>query len=325
MTGRWANTRMGTSSRRIQAAMPNRQRVGVTQGWNIRGVVINSYYYDDQRAIGTRRDVSPNALYVDVMGYGRYSGLIRGVLWTADRTGLQEGDISLPRPTTTDITGTLNINHSSNPASWDGDHVVVSFLEDDPGLPFVVRSIHHPSSDIGNAALQPGHRMRILKADGQPRFWKHKGVYFGVDNTGNYILDTTRGHTGGYAVDGSELPNDGPTSGGVTVNIPNGAEFKITAKDANHPATSVHSDAHVCRVENLEAMYDDLKDNVDEIKTKLHTHYHDVVGVTAGAATVTGTASTGAIPITDVAVKVNTSAPAWDPDINSTKVTIPDA
>ena len=238
--------------------MPTRTKgdtSGKANGISVRGVVVEVYSYDSTAgyAAGKGTDANPiNTIYVDVMCYGKFNGRIARVLWTYDRSGLHDGPVMTPRPATFDIQGTFNVDHGSNPAGWDGDHVIVSFLEDDLGQPYVSRCMPHPSSDRGNSELAVGHRMRIKSTDGRTRLWKHQGAVFGADKAGNWLVDLRRAHTGEYLADGLEPAQklDGSV-GNYNVLVPEGSKFKvaITKSDQTVDSQSANPDDNTTSVE----------------------------------------------------------------------------
>lgn len=201
-------------------------------GRTFTGVVVAVYAYDAPEA-SNNLDVSAetNAIYADVLCYGKFEGVIPRVLVTRGRQGLHEGEISLPRPAMMAVNGTLD-GQTTNPAMMDGDHVVVAFLDDDMKRPYIREYLPHPSADIGNAALPVGQRMRLAGADGSPLFWKHRGAYWGLDTNGNWHFDLTRAHTGQYNADGSEPdPALDGTSGNTEALLPKMARIHIKLGD----------------------------------------------------------------------------------------------
>lgn len=291
----------------VQGAVPSGPVAVRSQGLFVRGVVIAVYVYDSKEELVPGYAVKPNGVYVDVLTYGKHNTVLRRVMWTHGRSGLQEGDISLPRA------ATLSVNEDAldlslvDPAALDGDHVAVGFLEDDLSQPFVVCSLSHPSSDLGNEDRDLGQRMRLVEADGAPRMIKHRGAAFGLDAGGNWRLDTRRAHGGAYQKDGTEPEpaEDGqhgnvvlqlPRGATVTIEIEGGANLTLTDKDGDAKLTLGDGAASVAVAEPLSALYKSLKDRFD-------THVHPYAFGPTGAPT--------------------TPAPAWDGDIVSDKAKIP--
>jgi hypothetical protein len=196
-------------------------------GLTLQGVVVAVYPYDADGPSQTGLTVTQNTIYVDVLCYGRHEGVIPRVLWTMERQGLHEGEIPLPRASSIGLGETLD-TLQTNPTNMDGDHVIVAFLEDNLQRPFVSRSMPHPSADVGNDPKLIGHRMRIKTADGDPRFWKHKGVFWGVTKDGDAVLDLTRAHTGTYEQDGAEpAPKVDGSSGNYKIRLPEMSKLTI--------------------------------------------------------------------------------------------------
>lgn len=222
----------------LQSAVPKRTQAESeyyrTGGLLVRGVVMNTYVADDDLlpAIDTANS-DLTAVYCDVYVYSGLPGnkvhFFPRCLVSQERSGMHEGDIWVPRATTLDITGVLDLNTGSNPADLDGDHVLLGFMDDNFGLPVVLRAIPHPNADIGKTqANDLGERLKLRQADGQPRKWKHRGAVWGVDKDGNWEIDLRNAHTGDYLPDGSEPPaTQTGTSGAYTARIQPGAFFKI--------------------------------------------------------------------------------------------------
>jgi hypothetical protein len=183
-----------------------------------KGVVIAVYVYDSPQDPNPSGGIPAfNTVYADVLCYGRHQGLIPRCL-VPQGGGVHEGRVWKPRAARMDVTGqVLDPDKATNPLAMDGDHVLVGFAEGDPAQPFIQCLIPHPSSDVGHQPSEPiGQRTRLTLADGEPDIQKHRGVYFGVDDLGNYVLDLTQAHAGQYMPDGSEPP---PPVNGLTGNV----------------------------------------------------------------------------------------------------------
>lgn len=211
------------------------------RGLLVRGVVIATYVSDaNQSIIGDDRP--HKEVYCDVLLYagieGAKTNYLPRCLVAQERAGLHDGDIWVPRATTADIEGNLNVTLGSNPADLNGDHVLIGFMDDDLALPVVLRSIPHPNADKGKTAADPiGQRVRPVEADGAPRLIKHRGVVFGIDKDGNFILDTTKAHNEQLGPNGEEQapPEDG-TAGQVIISVQRGAILSLLGPDGQHLA-----------------------------------------------------------------------------------------
>lgn len=265
---------MSPTGTRMQSGLPKGSPAdGVlrARGMTLQGVVVTVYVYDSHQAANTVADgTTPNTIYCDVLCYGKHEGVVPRVLVThGERAGLQEGDISIPRATTIAVNGPLD-QLQTNPAMMDGDHVIIGFLEDDLKKPFILRYMSHPSSDIGNDGNPAGQRMRLKEADGQPRFTKHKGSYWGIDADGNMVFDLTKAHDGSsYQSTGAEPPplGDGsvgnvtlklPAMAKVTVQIDGGASFVLDKNGADATSTLGDGAVHTAISEHLEDLWNEL-------------------------------------------------------------------
>lgn len=236
MRGKGTRLQSGIPSRPIE---PGRRANGLL----LRGLVTATYVTDsaEHPQAEAPEDAAPVAVYCDVLvmpsvGGQRWFGL-KNVLVTQDIAGLHRGRIWKPRPAKLDFVDDLNIQEGSNPAYTDGDHVLVGFMNDNLSQPIILRALPHPTGDLGREDFDIGTRMKILEADGDPDFFRHHGVHYGVSDLGDFIVDTTFGNAGELEDDGKEKPpcTDG-TSGNVEVNIPQDSTVLINLMDMSDPA-----------------------------------------------------------------------------------------
>jgi hypothetical protein len=156
--------------------------------------------------------------------------LIKFALVKQERSGLHSGRIWKPRAAKLDVTGNpMNLEQGTNPGNIDGDHVLVGFMDDSFNLPVILGSIPHPSADVGNEGKDPGHRLRITQSDGDPDFWKHHGAFYGVDDAGDFIVDTTEAYSGeDFEDDGKEkAPKEDGSTGNYRVRLPKDARLVV--------------------------------------------------------------------------------------------------
>jgi hypothetical protein len=165
--------------------------------------------------------------------------------------------------------------------------------------------------------------MRLLEQDGHPRLQKHRGVVWGTDTDGNFLIDARRAHDGEYQADGSEPDpaNDGstgnflmqlPQNSTVTIQINGGATLVLTDQDGNATLTLGDGAVRLAVADHLEALYNQLRTEIQTWSQTFlaHTHLY-IFGPT-------GPASAGTPPGTAL------NPPAWDSRINSSKVAVPD-
>ncbi len=234
---RWQAGEYG--GRRIQAGIPltpQRQDYVSARGLLFRGVVTATYELDNPNhpEADTAGGVSAVAIYCDVLVYSsmwnqRFQ-MLKACVVSQELGGMHRGRVWKPRATKLDKTGSaVDIDRATNPAELDGDHVLVSFLDDNLNQPIIIRGIPHPSADFGNEDKVAGKRLRLKVADGDPDFWKHHGAFFGVSDAGNFVVDTTEAYAGEALLEnGKERPavEDG-TTGNYTVRLPKGAKLTV--------------------------------------------------------------------------------------------------
>ena len=322
----------GPNGEFYQSAMPkaDRRAMPLLDGTKkYRGVVLSTYVYDATEGNNSVTTPGPlNAVYASVLLYGaRRDPLPRVLVTNFSPSDVHSGPISKPRASTVDVTGSqMNPAQGTNPTNLDGSHVVVDFLEGDPSQPFIAGYLPHPSSDKGHSPADAlGDRIRILANDGDPLFWKHRGAYFGVDSEGNFVLDLEKAHNGQYTATGEEPPAvGGPNSGNVEIRLPVGSTVVIQVDGGETLELSNKDGNAMMRVgdgqeappisSHLESLYTSLKAEIDALAAEVQSHVHPFVGLAPGIAGTTSV-QTGINPH---------QAPNWDPNIASTKVTIPD-
>ena len=184
------------------------------------GVVTATYVIDDPHHPYASDSTANNgavavAVYCDVLIYSNIAGIrykfLPRVLVSQERGGIHDGEVWKPKATQFSIndgaavpTDSGGLAKGMNPGLMDGDHVMVGFLNNSLNEPVVIRAIPHPSADEGNLDLEAGQRKRLKVADGDPRFIKHHGAYFGVEDAGDYIVNTLGSHDGKTDESGNE-------------------------------------------------------------------------------------------------------------------------
>jgi hypothetical protein len=166
--------------------------------------------------------------------------MLKQVLVSQEKSGLHHGGEWRPRASTQDITDAstkLDADQASNPANLNGDHVLVGFIDGSFNTPVVLRSIPHPSNDIGNDDKELGQRLKLKVVDGDPYFQKHHGSFFGVSDDGDFIADTTFANEGSTDAEGIEPdpPIDG--KGSQSFKLPQDGTYKIQLLDMSNPSS----------------------------------------------------------------------------------------
>ncbi|MFA4944436.1 MAG: hypothetical protein WC789_07020 [Lentisphaeria bacterium] len=287
-------------------------------------------------------DGPPWHVYCDVLAYADQPGqrwlYLKGVLVAQPGpSGLHRGRMWRPRPSTLNLSGpTAELDQTTAPADLDGDHVLIGFLGDSLDQPVIIASLPHPQVDIGHQTGLAGQRLHLLEADGDPDLTRHHGVTWGVDDQGGWQVDSRRANDGeidpARGFDEPVPPTDG--KGGQTYHLPKDAAFQVILQDMTNPdvpvskvvirvdssgltvqmegatlqaagkdglATLKVGDGamHVPIVEALRALYGNLKTYVENALV-----------------------NTGMGPSSTISAAVG-PAPAWDPAIESTKVSLP--
>lgn len=329
-------------------------------GLLLRGVVMATYVVDDENHPAQpdnpeQEETKPKGVYCDVLTYSSLPntkfGALPAVLVSQPRGGLHDGKVWMPKATTKDITGApFNPDVGTNPANMDGDHVLIGFIDDNLNQPVILRGIHHPNTDYDKYGDNPtkGRKLQLRKVDGDPEYFKHHGSYYGIDDNGNYVLDTTFANDGTTDDLGNEPtpPIDG--KGSVANRLPKDAEWALQFLDmTTTPGTPITKAEFKWKDGSLESEISDpsgffqgivdgslcykfqysgadaeltlgdgavavaVADHLQTLYASLKTYIE-----TAFVNTVWGPSST--------ILAASGSAPPWDPNINSDKLTIPD-
>lgn len=235
---RWQSKSIGPV--RLQAGIPSRAtptHYERAHGLILRGCVTATYVVDDPQhpilARNPQEDTDAVAVYCDVLTYSAMQGqrfqMLKQVLVSQEIGGMHRGRAWKPRATTIDITdpsGGFDVDKAgANPANWDGDHVLVGFYDDNLNTPVILRGIPHPQADVGNSERVPGGRLKLTLVDGDPDFFKHHGSFYGLDEEGNHVVDTSWANDGSVDSVGNEglPPSPAQTRGFQTSRIPEGA------------------------------------------------------------------------------------------------------
>ena len=225
---------------RMQSAVPKKPAVihGILRanGLLLRGVVVKTYVVDDPEHPFIL--YGPVAVYCDVLAYSgttttRWKAL-KNVLVSQDAGGMHHGNIWKPRATTMNMNPLpVDIDSSLQPWAWDGDHVLIGFIDDSLNEPVILRGIPHPSVDIGNELKSVGNRIQMRLIDGDPSFWKHHGSFFGVEDDGSFTVDTTQANTGLLLPGCLETPPPVDGSGKAMFNLPQESSFSVVLNDTS--------------------------------------------------------------------------------------------
>jgi hypothetical protein len=338
-----------------------RTRSADARGLLLRGVVLRVYAPGE--GTSNDQITSEVSSYCDVFVYSsrayRHTGILTDCLISQDFASIYDGEVRQLRPSSQILESeTLDVNKIGNPADLDGDHVLIGFLDGDFGLPVVLRQIPHPfqSSDYGlpEAVDTPGHRAKPKEGDPSVRLTRHKAAFYGIREDGSIILDASRGRDTQVGKDGKESPLDTSSAGPpITLRVRPGGTVRLEVvsnpddpDNSNNPksyevlvandgvrvrnnnennlilqggetnATLALGSAthHVAIVEHLADLYAELKTRLDAFDTRFESHVHaSTFGPTAAP-----------LDGSTLAPATGVGAPAWDPNIASTKMSLPD-
>jgi hypothetical protein len=291
----------------------------------LRGVVTATYVVDDpNHPFATDSVRPPVAVYCDVFVYGQRQYMIINALVIQDRSGIHSGRIWKPRAAKIDIvTGTTpDYVGAANPVNLDGDHVLVEFLDGNANQPIITHCLPHPAADRGNETKTVGNRLKLVLADGDPDFAKHHGVFYGVNDAGDFVLDTTNAYAGDVLQpDGKEpVPAGSGASGnhhellqaGATWDVKVGGNPTLAANGSAGAATFTVGDGAVAVAiaQALQLFLDST------IKPMFDNHIHTYI-----APAIPGSPAPTLPPSTSTPPSIWTTYPT---NITSTKVKIPD-
>ncbi len=216
---------------------PARRGRTKANGLMVRGVVVNSYFADaDDSGQATARDsfqgVRVTAVSVDVLTYGgRYRYFLERVPVMQRHHGLNDySGIWIPRPSNVDLAkGSLGLPNGitpaadiSDPADFDGDHVMVAFMEDDPTQPVVIGELPHPRATYRHDSSF-GEQIRS----------RFRGVETRIDSVGGVTLDAIRANDGSIDADGNETPADDPFFGNLSILLNKTAELSVQGRPSD--------------------------------------------------------------------------------------------
>ena len=330
---------------RTQSGLPLRMRKKgspMPNGLLLRGVVTATYVTDDlDHPLAKDPNNLPSAVYCDVLiysgiAYNRWFTLSQ-VLVSQKRGGIHNDDLWKPKATKKNVEQTLNDTVGANPGSLDGDHVLVGFLNNTFDEPIILRGLPHPARDRLNELYDSGKRIKLRIVDGDPDFVKHHGVFRGVDDNGNYVVNSSYGNDGTTLENGKEpSPSLDGSSGNQDYILPKNSTFSVELRDMTNDVSPTEYAKLTVKADNgnLELKVDGFNSiTVDgsgtdatlklgngaakaaiadllealwgQMKTIFGTHTH----------TFSGPSGTTSVPSSQV--------PSWDSNINSDKLTFP--
>jgi len=326
----WKSLKVGKGTR-LQSGIPKRIRKhdGVhARGLLLRGVVMATYVTDDTGHPQADDEFGvPSAVYCDVLVYGSIPGqrwfTLGKVLVSQSRGGMHRGDIWKPRATTVNIVDALGVPEGTNPAYLDGDHVLIGFLNDTLDQPVIIRGLPHPTRDVYNHDSDIGKRMALKLVDGDPEFTKHHGCYWGVDDQGNFLVDTTFGNDGSITDTGKEPdPPTNGTQGNQEYRIPKDSSHELVVFDMSDPSAPSEVGRLIFQANGAR---DDvtLQLGTGAVKVAIADHLQSLYETALTGIKAAFDLHTHVVPL-GTSETPSTTMPSWDSAINSAKLTISD-
>jgi hypothetical protein len=213
----------------------------------MRGVVVATYLLDNTHHPYASVDPTlskPTAVYCDVLCYSNITGqkwvAIPKAMVLQDKGNMHSGRVWKPKASTMNVTGILfEANGGTNPANFDGDHVLVGFIDGLKSMPMILGGVPHPSRDLGNEDRAVGHRTYLKLADGDPDIFRHHGSFYGIDDTGDFVVNSTCANDGDILPDGTEKPPPVDGTGAQRHYLPQDAEHLIELDDMTAPDSPV--------------------------------------------------------------------------------------
>jgi hypothetical protein len=217
---------------KLQSGIPHRIRSTNDKpgGLLLKGVVLATYVTDSPEHPSSNDTTnSPVMSYCDVLiytniAYNRWF-ILNKVMVSQLHGGLHNDDIWKPKATTKNILENLNDTIGANPGSLDGDHVLVGFVNNSYSEPIILRGIPHPSRDVFNSDFSIGKRIKLKLVDGNPFYIKHNGIFFGVDDSGDFSVNSSFATKGNTLETGEEILED--NSGNQSFILPDISKFSI--------------------------------------------------------------------------------------------------
>lgn len=224
----------------VSAKMPHTPpwaRVRTTDGLMLDGIVINTYYVDEETGgSNQRREPQRRNVVCDVLAVSTVPGMSMAffprVPIRLDRGYMHEGEIWIPRPCTRRIDPSseddLNALLGLDPMELDGETILLAFKDNSPLRPIIVGGQTHDRRDTGNDAKPIGERLAPRRADGFPRLTKHQGFVWGVDGAGNFQVDGRFAHDGTINADGTEpQPRQDGSAGAIHLWVQPGSRLVV--------------------------------------------------------------------------------------------------
>lgn len=299
----------------MQSAIPKGDRgrsLGVL-GLNLQGVVIKLYPRDNPPE-GT---TLPLCTYATVMVYGMRRQILPRVQITQPLGSLHTGLVGGLRGCTVPASGVLDLDHI-DPINLDGSHVVISFLDADPGRPYISAILEHPNADLDGDLADPiEQRVRLAEADRTPMMLRWNGAAMGMDPDGNMLIDLERAHTGDLLDGGEEPEGEGGESGNLTIRVKDGSTLTITINGMSVVLEQADGAAKLTLGDGAYsvAVAEHLQTYVTQLTTWIQALFVTVPAIPL--------VPSAAIPTLPISASGNPPPPVWDPAIVSSKLKIP--
>ena len=325
---------------KLQSGIPHRIRLmsNNPNGLLLKGVILVTYITDSSEHPKSNDSTnSPIAVYCDVLcytniAYNRWF-ILNKVLVSQLHGGMHDDDIWKPKATSKNVFRSFNDTDGANPGALDGDHVLIGFINNSYSEPVILKGIPHPSRDLFNEEYAIGKRLKLKAIDGNPFYIKHHGVFYGVNDSGDFIINSSFGNKGNTSENGEEDIN--AESGNQSFILPDTSKFSIEFNDMSNPESVSETIKLEIKKEDNNLVFSIEGENVLTVNGKgnnanlilgsglvspaiasklkvlwdlscivFNSHIHPIIGSNTGVPT--------------------TTAPVWDTGIISQKLTFPD-
>lgn len=158
--------------------------------------------------------------------------------------GLNDADLWIPRATSKTVTGAPLEETETLYDDYDGDLVLVDFIEGDPEFPVITGALSHEQTKrkiVAGSGWQEGDTGSRGIAHTRERYLHHRGTEFRINESGDVLFDTV----GSYGSNDAEVPS--PTGGQIRFRVKDAQRFTVECNgidvlEVYKDGTGVHVD-----------------------------------------------------------------------------------